>query len=100
MRRALTLVCFAALALPTAAVAGIRIGEANETAYPTVRVTVVTSTRTSRPPLLRENGKPIPADAQNLGRGGERRDRHRPLTVDGGAGARTRHGGRPELHRA
>jgi tight adherence protein B len=71
VRRALALFCLAALSLPAAvaaAGAGVRIA-ADESAYPTIRVTIVTSKSASQPPLLRENGSPVAADAQNLGRG-------------------------------
>lgn len=69
MRRVLAIACACALTLSASASAGVRITGADRTAYPTIRVTVVTSKPTTRAPLLRENGTPVAAEAQNLGRG-------------------------------
>ncbi len=69
MRRALFAAVLAAAVLPAAAAGGIRIADTDQSAYPTIRVTIVTSQHAKQPPLLRENGAPVPAEAQNLGRG-------------------------------
>ena len=69
MRRALLLALLVAASVPAAAAADVRIPSADRTSYPTIRVTVVTSHATAKPPLLRENGTPVAVEAQNLGRG-------------------------------
>jgi tight adherence protein B len=59
----------AALSLPAAASAGVRLNGVDLGAYPTVRATVVTSTPATRPPTLTENGAAVPGlQAINLGR--------------------------------
>jgi tight adherence protein B len=59
-----------AAALPAVAAGGVRITRVDTRGYPTVRVTVVTSTPSAKVPLLRENGTPVEGvDADNLGRG-------------------------------
>jgi tight adherence protein B len=50
----------AALSIPAASAAGVRLNGVDLGAYPTFRATVVTSTPTSKPPVLLENGKPVP----------------------------------------
>jgi tight adherence protein B len=69
MRRALALAFLIAASVPATAAAEVRMTDADRTAYPTIRVTVVTSKPTTRVPLLRQNGTPVPTTAQNLGRG-------------------------------
>src|SRR5438477_2775469 len=58
----------ACLLLPaSAAAAGIRIRGVDTSDYPRVRVTIVTSTPTSTPPQVRENGKAVHVvSAENL----------------------------------
>jgi tight adherence protein B len=52
------------------AAAGVRIAHVDTSAYPTVRVTVVTSQPSSAAPLLREDGTPVVGlNASNLGHG-------------------------------
>jgi tight adherence protein B len=59
----------AALSLPAAAVAGVRVNGVDLGAYPEFRATVVTSRPTTLPPVLFENGKAVPAPHWvNLGR--------------------------------
>ncbi len=59
-----------AAALPAVAAAGVRIAGVDTSGYPTVRVTVVTSSPSTKVPLLRENGTPVEGvDAENLGHG-------------------------------
>ena len=59
----------AALSLPAVSTAGVRLNGVDLGAYPTVRATVVTSTPTTRPPALTENGAAIPGlSTVNLGR--------------------------------
>jgi tight adherence protein B len=57
------------LALPTAAAATVNLSALDQSAYPTIRASVVSDNGTARPPALSENGVPV-ADlqAQNLGR--------------------------------
>jgi tight adherence protein B len=57
------------LALPTAAAATVNLSALDQSAYPTIRASVVSDSGTARPPALSENGVPV-ADlqAQNLGR--------------------------------
>jgi tight adherence protein B len=69
MRRALLAAALAAATLPATAAAGVRIADTDQSSYPTIRVTIVTSQHSARPPLLRENGAPVATEAQNLGRG-------------------------------
>jgi len=65
---ALTLVL--AAALPAVAAAGVRIASVDTNGYPTVRVTVITSSPSAKPPLLRENGMPVEGlTAENLAHG-------------------------------
>jgi tight adherence protein B len=59
-----------AAALPAVAAAGVRIAKVDTNAYPTVRVTVITSSPSTKPPLLRENGVPVEGlTAENLAHG-------------------------------
>jgi Flp pilus assembly protein TadB/Mg-chelatase subunit ChlD len=58
VRRLVLCVLALALALPSAALAAVRIS-VDATAYPNVRVTVVTAKATRRPPTVEENGKPV-----------------------------------------
>jgi tight adherence protein B len=59
----------AALSVPAASTAGVRLNGVDLGAYPAVRATVVTSAPTSTPPALRENGQPVVGlQALNLGR--------------------------------
>jgi len=59
-----------AAALPAVAAAGVRIARVDTSGYPTVRVTVVTSSPSATAPLLRENGTPVETlDAGNLSHG-------------------------------
>jgi tight adherence protein B len=68
-KRIVILLCALALMLPAVAAGGVKIASVDRNAYPTLRVTVVTSEPSAREPLLRENGKPVQAlDAENLGR--------------------------------
>lgn len=57
------------LALPAAAAATVNLSALDQSAYPTIRASVVSDNGTSRPPAVSENGVPV-ADlqAQNLGR--------------------------------
>ena len=67
-RRLLPLALAAFLLAPAAASAGVRV-RVDTSGYPTLRVTVVTSTPTAAPPTVRENGRPVSVvSAQNLGR--------------------------------
>ena len=59
-----------AAALPAVAAASVRIASVDTSGYPTLRVTVVTSSPSAKTPLLRENGTPVEGlDAENLGHG-------------------------------
>ena len=59
----------AALSLPAASTAGVRLNGVDLGAFPNVRATVVTSTPTKRPPTLLENGSAVQgAYWVNLGR--------------------------------
>jgi tight adherence protein B len=49
--------CFAALAAAGSASAGVTIHAVDTSAYPTIRVTVVTAHPLTRPPVLREDGR-------------------------------------------
>lgn len=57
------------LALPAAAAATVNLSALDQSAYPTIRASVVSDNGTARPPAFSENGVPV-ADlqAQNLGR--------------------------------
>jgi tight adherence protein B len=66
--RAAAVVC-ALLAVVGSAEAGIELEGVDSSAYPTVRLKVVTSAPSSTPPSLRENGVPVSGlRAENLGR--------------------------------
>jgi tight adherence protein B len=69
MRRRLAFaVAICLLLLPAAASAALRIREVDTGQYPRVRVTVVTSRPTSKPPTVFENGRPVAAPgAVNFG---------------------------------
>ncbi|HZR90849.1 MAG TPA: hypothetical protein VFA44_00405, partial [Gaiellaceae bacterium] len=68
-RRVLLAVLAVCLLAPAAAAAGVRIRGVDASGYPRVRVTVVTSQPTAKPPTVRENGHPVTAvTAENLGR--------------------------------
>jgi tight adherence protein B len=57
------------LALPTAAAATVNLSSLDESAYPTIRTSVVSGSPTSQAPALSENGMPVTGfEAQNLGR--------------------------------
>jgi tight adherence protein B len=59
----------AAFLFAGAASAGVELKGVDASAYPTIRASVVTSTPTSKPPRLLENGRPVSALlAENLGR--------------------------------
>jgi tight adherence protein B len=59
-----------AVALPSAAAAGVTIRGVDASSYPTNRVTIVTSTPSKRAPQLTENGKPVVApQVRNLAHG-------------------------------
>jgi tight adherence protein B len=59
-----------AVALPAAAAAGVRVTGVDQSDYPLIHVTVVTSSPSTYAPLLREGGAPVlGVDAENLGRG-------------------------------
>jgi tight adherence protein B len=67
--RATLLSIVAGALLATNATAGVRLNGVDLGAYPEFRATVVTSTPTSKPPMLLENGKAIPNPQWvNLGR--------------------------------
>jgi tight adherence protein B len=69
LRLSLVAVLAAALALPAAAAATVRVTGVDTTKFPTVRFSVVTSKPASVAPAVRENGEPVVgAEAQNLGR--------------------------------
>jgi tight adherence protein B len=69
LRLVLASAALAALTLPAAAAAGVRVNGVDLGAYPEFRATVVTSVPTSRPPEFLENGKAIPGPHWvNLGR--------------------------------
>jgi tight adherence protein B len=69
MRRVLLALCAVALALPAAAAGSVKFAAVDRSGYPTLRVTIVTSSPSSREPLLRENGTPVQGiEAENLGR--------------------------------
>jgi tight adherence protein B len=69
MRRRLLLAVAIGLLLPAVASAAIRIRSVDTGQLPRVRVTVVTSQPTSKPPSLLENGQPVAdASAVNFGK--------------------------------
>ena len=69
MRRVLSALLLAAVAVPTAASAGPRFGGVDSSAYQSVRVVVVTAKPTRQEPRLTENGRPVYGlQATNLGR--------------------------------
>jgi Flp pilus assembly protein TadB len=71
IRRSLLVVAFAlcALALAAVAAAGVQIRGLDPGAYPTLRLSVVTSSPSGRAPHLTENGNAVAGlDAQDLGR--------------------------------
>ncbi len=58
----------AALAAVPAAGAGVKVSGVDATSFPRVRLSVVTSKPTAKPPLLKENGRPAASvEAHNLG---------------------------------
>jgi tight adherence protein B len=58
----------AALAAVPAANAGVKVSGVDASAFPQVRLSVVTSQPSAKPPLLKENGRPAPGvEAHNLG---------------------------------
>jgi tight adherence protein B len=58
----------AALAAVPAAGAGVKVSGVDASAFPRVRLSVVTSQPSAKPPLLKENGRPAPSlEAHNLG---------------------------------
>ena len=68
-RLALLSILAAALSFPAASSASVRLNGVDFGTYPTVGATVVTSSPTSVPPVLRENGRPVVGlQALNLGR--------------------------------
>ena len=63
------LLAAALLTLAPAAQAAVKVSGLDAVAYPLIKVTAVTSKRTSRPPVLLENGRRVTlSSAQNLGR--------------------------------
>ena len=57
------------LALPAAAAAAVQVGHVDATAYPTMRVSIVSPAGASVPPAITENGQPVAGlDEQNLGK--------------------------------
>jgi tight adherence protein B len=69
-RRLWTGLALAALVMPAPAAAGVHIASVDGNAYPEIRLTVVGSAPSSRPPVLTENGNRVfGLTAQNLGRG-------------------------------
>jgi tight adherence protein B len=59
----------ALLTLAPSAYAGVKVSGVDTGAYPVIKVTAVTSKRTTTPPQLLENGQRVPlTSAQNLGR--------------------------------
>ncbi|HYM64835.1 MAG TPA: type II secretion system F family protein [Gaiellaceae bacterium] len=69
MRRPILLAALAGLLLPALASAGVQVKAVDTSAYPTVRVSVVTDAPTVRPPKLTEDGQtPAGVSAENLGR--------------------------------
>ena len=69
MKRLVAVAAAAALLAPVAAQASVRIRGVDASGYPRVRVTMVTSKPTKRPPTLVEGGQVAPGlQAENLGR--------------------------------
>ena len=69
MRRPILLAALAGLLLPALASAGAQVKAVDTSAYPTVKVSVVTDAPTVRPPKLTEDGQtPAGLTAENLGR--------------------------------
>ena len=69
-KRLVAVAALAALALPAAATADVRVKSVDTSAYPQISVTVVGDGNTSRPPALFENGKRARGvDALNLAAG-------------------------------
>ena len=69
MRRRILLAALAGLLLPALASAGVQVKAVDTSAYPTVKVSVVTDAPTVRPPTLTEDGQtPAGVSAENLGR--------------------------------
>ena len=57
------------LALPAAAAAAVQVGHVDATAYPTIRVPIVSPAGASVPPTITENGQPVAGlQEQNLGK--------------------------------
>jgi len=70
MRKALWATALAALLLPGASQAGVRLSGLDTSGYPSLRLTVVTSKPVAKPPALRENGHRVrDVAAQSLGTG-------------------------------
>jgi tight adherence protein B len=68
-RRVLLTVAVLALVVPAGATAALRIGEVDSSAFPTMRVTVVTPTPTTKAPTMQENGhRVVVVNAVNFGR--------------------------------
>ncbi|MGI8605666.1 MAG: type II secretion system F family protein, partial [Gaiellaceae bacterium] len=69
MRRPILVAALAGFLLPALASAGVQVKAVDTSAYPTVRVSVVTDAPTVRPPKLTEGGQtPAGITAENLGR--------------------------------
>ena len=69
MRRLLAALAVAALVWPAAAAANVRLRGIDTSDFPRVRVTVVTSKPTKKPPTVKEDGQPAAGlQAENLGR--------------------------------
>lgn len=67
--RTLLAAAIVSLLVPVSASAAVRIQGVDASAYPTVRLTVITDQPTKAPPVVRENGAPAAAQqAENLGR--------------------------------
>jgi tight adherence protein B len=60
LRLVLASAALAALTLPAATAAGVRVNGVDLGSYPEFRATVVTSVPTTKPPVLLENGKAVP----------------------------------------
>jgi tight adherence protein B len=57
------------LALPAAAAAAVQVGHGDATAYPTIRVSIVSPAGASVTPTITENGQPVAGlEEQNLGK--------------------------------
>jgi tight adherence protein B len=69
MRRPILLAALAGLLLPALASAGVEVKAVDTSAYPTIKVSVLTDAPTRRPPKLTEGGQtPAGVSAENLGR--------------------------------